>query len=313
MSTPDRQALLDRKNSKLSVRRQCRLLGLARSSVYREPLPTAADDLALMRRIDELYTARPFLGSRRIAAMLGVEAVSVNRKRVQRLMQLMGIAALGPKPRTSAPALGHRIFPYLLRGLAIERSNHVWAADITYIPIGAGFFYLVAVMDWASRAVLSWRLSNTMDVSFCVAALEEALTHYGKPAIFNTDQGSQFTGTTFTGVLQRAGIAISMDGRGRWMDNVFIERLWRSLKYEDVYLKGYADGRELRAGLADWIGFYNERRPHQALDYRAPMAVWRHGGNAATAVDMPLRLDNAHALPTCPQPQQQQQTALITM
>ena len=313
MSTLDRQGMLDRHHPKLSVRRQCSLLGLARSGVYREPSPAAADDLALMRRIDELYTERPFLGSRRIAVMLRADGLGVNRKHVQRLMQLMGIAALGPKPRTSLPALGHRVFPYLLRGLAIERPNHVWAADITYIPLGSGFFYLVAVIDWASRAVLSWRLSNTMDVGFCVAALEEALARYGKPAIFNTDQGSQFTSTAFTGVLERAGIAISMDGRGRWMDNVFIERLWRSLKYEDVYLKGYADGRALRAGLADWIGFYNERRPHQALGYRVPMAVWRAGGSAAPAVDMPLRLDNADALPTCPQPQQQQQTALITM
>jgi putative transposase len=314
MSTPDRQTLLDRHHPKLSVRRQCSLLGLARSRVYREPSPAAAGDLALMRRIDEIYTARPFFGSRRIAATLRADGVGVNRKQVQRLMQLMGIAALGPKPRTSLPAPGHRIFPYLLRGLTIERPNHVWAADITYIPIGAGFFYLVAVIDWASRAVLSWRLSNTMDAVFCVAALEEALARYGNPMIFNTDQGSQFTSTAFTGVLERAGIAISMDGRGRWMDNVFIERLWRSLKYEDVYLKGYADGRELRAGLADWIGFYNEHRPHQALGYRVPMAVWREGGSAAPTVDMPLRLDNADALPTCPQPQQQQQqTALITM
>jgi putative transposase len=189
----------------------------------------------------------------------------------------MGIEALGPKPRTTKPAPGHKIYPYLLRDMPIERPNQVWAADITYIPIGTSFLYLVAVIDWASRAVLAWRLSNTMDSSFCVDALEEALARFGQPEIFNTDQGSQFTGTAFTGVLAAAGIRISMDGRGRWMDNVFIERLWRSLKYEEVYLKGYADGREARAGIGSWIGFYNGRRPHQALGDRPPMAVWRAG------------------------------------
>ena len=221
----------------------------------------------------------------------------------------MGIAALGPKPRTTRPQPGHKIFPYLLRNLTIDRPNQVWAADITYIPIGRGFLYLVAIIDWASRAVLAWRLSNTMDGAFCVAALQEALARYGRPDIFNTDQGSQFTSQAFTDRLQSAGIKISMDGRGRWMDNVFIERLWRSLKYEDVYLKGYSDGREARAGIGEWIAFYNERRLHQALGYRAPMAMWRQGISAVLgqeAVDMPLRLDNALALPTCPQPQQQQ-------
>src|SRR5215470_12315656 len=298
MSVPDRRARLDRAHGVLSVRRQCRLLGLARSGVYRTPAPASDDDLALMRQIDELFTAWPFLGSRRMARLLAHEPMHLSirecevragrpcshRKRVQRLMRLMGIAALGPKPRTSKPAPGHRIFPYLLRGMIIDRPNQVWAADITYIPVGRGFLYLVAVMDWASRAVLSWRLSNTMDVSFCVAALEEALLRFGKPQIFNTDQGSQFTSTAFTGTLQRAGIQISMDGRGRWIDNVFIERLWRSLKHEDVYLKGYADGQELHEGLADWIAFYNNRRPHQALRHRTPMAVWRNGA-AARAVD----------------------------
>jgi putative transposase len=225
-------------------------------------------------------------------------------------MRRMGIVALGPKPRTTKPAPGHRIFPYLLRGMVIDRPNQVWAADITYIPLGRGFLYLVAIIDWASRAVLSWRLSNTMDVSFCVAALEEALARFGTPAIFNTDQGSQFTSAAFTGTLAAAGVRISMDGRGRWMDNVFIERLWRSLKHEDVYLKGYADGREARAGIAAWIAFYNLRRPHQALGNRTPMTVWRDGLTGALgerAVDMALRLDNAHALPTCPQLPQPQQ------
>jgi putative transposase len=227
-------------------------------------------------------------------------------------MRRMGIAALGPKPRTTKPAPGHAIYPYLLRELTIERANQVWAADITYIPIGRGFLYLVAVMDWASRAVLAWRLSNTMDVSFCVSALEEALARFGRPEIFNTDQGSQFTSAAFTGVLTAAGIRISMDGRGRWMDNVFIERLWRSLKHEDVYLNGYGDGQEARAGISEWIGFYNNRRPHQGLDNRAPMAVWRDGVTGALgegAVDMTVRLDNACALPTYPQPLQQPQAA----
>jgi putative transposase len=308
MSLPDRRARLDRDHRVLSIRRQCGLLGLARSGVYRTPAPPDDGDVTLMRRIDELFTAWPFLGSRRMAQMLRADGHAVNRKRVQRLMRQMGIAALGPKPRTSKPAPGHKIFPYLLRGVTIDRPNQVWAADITYIPIGRGFLYLVVIMDWASRAVVSWRLSNTMDVSFCVSALEEALARFGKPEIFNTDQGSQFTSVAFTGTLERAGILISMDGRGRWMDNVFIERLWRSLKHEDVYLKGYADGREARAGISEWIRFYNNTRPHQALDHRTPMAVWADGASGAQAVDM---MDNARALPTCPQLQEQQQTACL--
>jgi putative transposase len=299
MSAPDRRGLLDRADEKLSVRRQCALLGVARSGVYRSKKPANDNDLKLMRRIDELFTAWPFLGSRRMAAMLRAEGLNINRKRVQRLMRKMGIAALFPRPRTTKPAPGHRIYPYLLRNLSIDRPNQVWAADITYIPIGRGFLYLVAVIDWASRAVLAWRLSNTMDVSFCLAALEEALAKFGKPEIFNTDQGSQFTSAAFTCALAAAGVTISMDGRGRWMDNVFIERLWRSLKHEDIYLKGYADGREASAGIASWIAFYNDRRPHQALGYRAPMAVWRD--REAPAVDM---MDNAVALPTYPQQQQ---------
>jgi putative transposase len=312
MSAPDRRAKLDRDHPALSVRRQCTMLGLARSGVYCLPRPANDDDLLLMRRIDELFTRWPFLGSRRMTAMLRAESIPINRKRVQRRMRRMGIAALGPKPRTTKPAPGHRVYPYLVRELTVERANQVWAADITYIPIGRGFLYLVAVLDWASRAVLAWRLSNTMDVAFCVSALEEALARFGRPEIFNTDQGSQFTSAAFTGVLAAAGIRISMDGRGRWMDNVFIERLWRSLKHEDIYLKGYADGQEAGAGIAEWIGFYNARRPHQALANRTPMAVWRDGVTGAfgeTAVDMTLRLDNARALPTYPQPPQQQQAA----
>lgn len=307
MSVPDRRAMLIHGDARLSVRRQCQLLGLARSGVYRPRRATNDNDLGLMRRLDELFTQWPFLGSRRLARMLREEGQSINRKRVQRLMRQMGIAALGLRPRTTKPAPGHKVYPYLLRGLTIDRPNQVWAADITYLPIGRGFLYVVAIMDWASRAVLSWRLSNTMDSTFCVEALEEALARFGRPEIFNTDQGSQFTGAAFTGVLLRAGVRISMDGRGRWLDNVFIERLWRSLKYEDVYLKGYSDGREARAGIGTWIAFYNERRPHQALADRPPMAVWRAAARRdGAAVDMTLvlrtSLDNAGALPTSPQP-----------
>jgi putative transposase len=278
------------------------------------PRPANDADLALARRIDALFMAWPFLGSRRITAMLRTEGITVNRKRVRRLMRRMGIAALGPKPKTTKPAPGHKIFPYLLRDLVIDRPNQVWAADITYLPVGRGFLYVVAIIDWFSRAVLAWRLSNTMDTAFCIDALDEALARFGRPEIFNTDQGSQFTSAAFTGRLADADIRISMDGRGRWLDNVFIERLWRSLKYEEVYLKGYADCREARAGIASWIGFYNGRRPHQALASRTPIAVWREGVTgplAGNAVDMTLRLDDAAASPTCPQRQQQQQTPCV--
>jgi putative transposase len=308
MSAPDRRALVDRDQREPSIRRQCALLGVARSVVYRRARPANNNDLALTRRLDELFTAWPFLGSRRMAAMLRATGHTINRKRVQRLMRKMGIAALGPKPRTTKPAPGHKLFPYLLRNVTIDRPNHVWAADITYIPIGRGFLYLVAVIDWASRAVLAWRLSNTMDTAFCVSALEEALAGFGKPEIFNTDQGSQFTSALFTSTLTAAGVTISMDGRGRWIDNVFIERLWRSLKYEDIYLKGYADGHDAKRGIADWVTFYNHRRPHQALANRTPMTVWRDaitGTLGGGAVDMTLRLDNAGALTTSPQPPQQ--------
>jgi putative transposase len=305
MSTPDRKAKLDMKHKKLSVRRQCVLMALSRSGVFRKPELTN-EDHARMRLIDELYTESPFFGSRRIAF-----ALKLNRKRVQRLMRLMGIEALGPKPSTSKPAPGHKIYPYLLRNLAIERPNQVWATDITYVPLGSGFLYLVAIMDWASRAVLSWRLSNTMDVSFCTEALEEALARFGKPEIFNSDQGSQFTSATFTTILERAGIGISMDGRGRCMDNIFIERLWRSLKHEDIYLKHYADGREARAGISRWFAFYNDRRPHQALGYRTPMSLWRQELRSdERAVDMWTTRphvrwqDHLAALPTGPQPHQ---------
>lgn len=313
MSVADKRAKIERGNTRgeaVSVRRQCELLDLARSGVYRVKAPTPDDDLALMRRIDELHLNLPFYGSRRMTFALNAEGFSVNRKRVQRLMRVMGIEALVPRPGTSKAAPGHKIYPYLLRGVAITEPNHAWAADITYVPMAHGFLYLVTIIDWASRAVLAWRLSNTMDASFCVAALEDALLRHGKPRIFNTDQGAQFTSMAFTTVLQAASIAISMDGRGRFMDNIFIERLWRSIKYEEIHLKSYADGREARAGIGAWMNFYNHRRPHQAMNNKMPMAVWRAGIDAieaaARAVDMPLRLDNAIALTTDPQQQQKQ-------
>jgi putative transposase len=305
MSAPARRAKVDRTAEELSVRRQCVLLNVARSGVYRSKPATAADDLALMRRIDELHLELPFFGSRRMTFELNKEGCGVNRKRVQRLMRVMGIEALVPRPGTSQAAPGHETYPYLLRGVTITEPNHVWASDITYIPMAGGHLYLFAIIDWASRAVLAWRLSNTMDARFCVEALEEALERHGKPRIFNTDQGAQFTSAAFTGKLEAAGIAISMDGRGRFMDNIFIERLWRSIKYEEVHLKAYADGRETRAGIGCWMTFYNSRRPHQALNNQMPIAVWRASMDridaAAKPVDMPLRLDNANALPTYPQ------------
>jgi putative transposase len=305
MSAPARRAKVDRTAEDLSVRRQCVLLNVARSGVYRPKPATAADDLALMRRIDELHLEFPFYGSRRMVFELNKEGRGVNRKRVQRLMRVMGIEALVPRPGTSQAAPGNKIYPYLLRGVTITDPNHVWACDITYIPMASGHLYLAAVIDWASRAVLSWRLSNTMDARFCLDSLEEALERHGKPRIFNTDQGAQFTSAAFTGKLEAAGIAISMDGRGRFMDNIFIERLWRSIKYEEVHLKAYADGREARAGIGSWMTFYNSRRPHQAMNNQMPMNVWRAGMDrieaAARPVDMPLRLDNANALPTYPQ------------
>ena len=311
MSVPARRAKVDRTAENLSVRRQCRLLKVARSAVYRPKPEPSAEDLALMRRIDELYLEKPFYGSRRMTFDLNEEGRGVNRKRVQRLMRLMGLVGLVPRPGTSKAAAGNKIYPYLLRGVAVTEPNHVWASDITYIPMASGFLYLVAIIDWASRAVLGWRLSNTMDSAFCVEALEEALQRHGKPRIFNTDQGAQFTSAAFTGKLEAVGVAISMDGRGRFMDNIFIERLWRSIKYEEVHLKAYADGREARAGIGQWIDFYNHRRPHQAMDNQQPMQVWRDGMEtlraAGGAVDMTLRLDNANALTTYPQQRQKKQ------
>jgi putative transposase len=258
----------------LSVVRQCELLGLPRSTWYYEARPGSAKNLRLMRRIDEEYTAHPFLGSRRMTAVLQRQGQAVNRKRVQRLMRLMGLEAIYPKPRTSMPGGGHKIYPYLLRNLEIMRPNQVWSADITYVPLRRGFLYLVAILDWYSRYVLTWKLSNSLDEVFCVEALEEALAE-ARPEIFNTDQGVQFTGRAFTSRLELASIAISMDGKGRALDNVFVERLWRALKYEEVYLKDYEEVADCRKGLGCYFPFYNHERPHQHLDYRTPWEVYR--------------------------------------
>lgn len=253
-----------------SMRRQCELLGVNRSSLYYEPVGLDAEQLELMRRIDALHLEHPFFGSRMMTRTLKGEGRIVNRKRVQRLMRAMGLESTAPKPRTSKPAPEHPVYPYLLRNLTICRVNQVWASDITYIPMAHGFGHLVAIMDWYSRRVLAWRLSNTLDSRFCVEALHEALERFGCPEIFNTDQGAQFTAEDFTGVLRDRGIAISMDGKGRYIDNIFIERLWRSLKYEEVYLHPYDSLTEARAGIGRYLAFFNDARPHTALGYQTP-------------------------------------------
>lgn len=250
--------------------RQCELLDVCRSSLYYQPKPVSEADLALMRRIDGLHLAHPFLGARRLARMLQREGVKVGRRHLGSLMHLMGIEAIYRKKRTSIAAEGHKIYPYLLENVAIERPNQVWATDITYVPMAQGFAYLVAILDLYSRKVLSFRVSNALTTEFCREALEEALTRYGVPEIFNTDQGSQFTAEDFTQVLLAKGVRVSMDGKGRWVDNVFVERLWRSVKYEDIYLHAYQTMRELKAALACYFEFYNVRRPHQSLEDRTP-------------------------------------------
>ncbi len=277
MSCERRQKIVDTGHPALSVRRQCRILKLQRSTYYYQPIGESAYNLALMKRIDELFMELPFFGSRQMRNVLRDEGHQVGRNRVRRLMRKMGLMAVYQKPRTSQPHPQHKTYPYLLRGKAITRLNQVWCADITYIPMKRGFLYLVAIMDWHSRAVLSWQLSNTMEADFCVAALEEALNRYGVPEMFNTDQGSQFTGCEFTRTLRESGVRISMDGRGRWMDNVMIERLWRSLKYECVYLRELETGSELRQALSWWFDFYNNRRPHRTFDGRKPMEIYQKG------------------------------------
>ena len=258
------------RESEVTIMRQCELLDLCRSSLYYQPQPVCPADLRLMRRIDELHLQYPFFGARRLAKMLQRDGFEIGRRRVGTLMRLMGIEAIYRKKRTSIPGKGHRIYPYLLSNLAIERPNQVWATDITYLPMARGFAYLVAILDLYSRKVLAWRVSNAMTTDFCIEAVQEALTRYGAPEIFNTDQGSQFTDEAFTTQLQCKGVRVSMDGKGRWIDNVFVERLWRSVKYEDIYLHAYETVRELKAALARYFSFYNSLRPHQNLEYRTP-------------------------------------------
>ncbi|MEC7299868.1 MULTISPECIES: IS3 family transposase [unclassified Sulfitobacter] len=268
-SAAERKKMIDR-NAKLSLSRQAMVLGISRGSIYYQPQPVGEADLKLMHRIDQLHMEFPFAGSRMLKGLLVQEGHTVGRLHVATLMKRMGIEALYRKPNTSKPTPGHKVYPYLLRNLTITRPNHVWAMDITYIPMARGFIYLAAVVDWATRRVLSWRVSITLDAGFCIEALEEALAKYGQPEIFNSDQGSQFTSTDFIKVLAARQIKISMDGKGAWRDNVFVERLWRSIKYEEVYLRAYSSVSEARTGIGRYIGFYNGRRPHSSLDGRTP-------------------------------------------
>jgi putative transposase len=265
----ERKAMIDRSHD-LPLTRQAEALGISRGSLYYQPQPVSEADLAVMRRMDELHLDYPFAGSRMLRDLLAAEGFTVGRLHVATLMKRMGIEAIYRKPNTSKPAPGHTIYPYLLRKLPVTRPNQVWAMDITYIPMARGFVYLAAVVDWFSRRVLSWRLSITLEAVFCIEAVEEALARYGRPEIFNTDQGSQFTSTAFTKVLLKHEIAISMDGKGAWRDNVFVERLWRSIKYEEIYLKAYDSVSEARASIARYLAFYNGRRPHTSLDRKTP-------------------------------------------
>jgi len=271
---PIQRRALVRNDSPLSVRRQCALLSLHRSTAYYEPAAVAREDLAIMRLLDEEYTRHPFYGSRKMQRWLRRQGQVVNRKRVQRLMRLMGIDGLNPRGATSRPHPKHKKYPYLLRTLDVVRANQVWATDITYIPMAHGFVYLIAIVDWFSRRVLAWRLSNTLDTTFCIEALDEALRRWGTPDIFNTDQGAQFTADDFLDVLRSKGVEISMDGKGRWMDNVFVERLWRSVKYEEVYLHAYPDVAEAKRGIGRYLDFFNDERPHQALGYSTPSEIY---------------------------------------
>jgi putative transposase len=269
--------LVEPNHTKISVRRQCQLLGLNRASFYYEPAQETAENLRLMQLIDERYTAHPSHGSRRMSVWLNKDkGEEVNRKRVQRLMRVMGLEAIYPKPNLSASGRDHRVYPYLLRHVRIDRPDQVWSTDITYVPLPGGFMYLAAVIDWFSRYVLAWRLSNTLDGDFCLEMLEEALGR-GKPEVFNTDQGVQFTASAWTSRLEKCGVKVSMDGKGRCLDNVFVERLWRTVKHEDIYIRGYEDVAGLRKGLIEFFPFYNEERRHQSLEYRTPGDVYRSG------------------------------------
>jgi putative transposase len=276
-SIEDRRPVVELAHSEISVRRQCELLGVNRASLYYQPVSESKENLLLMRLLDEQYTRTPFYGSRRMRAWLRGQGYTVNRKRLARLMRLIGIEAIYQKPKLTQPSEGHKIYPYLLEGVELNRINQVWSTDITYIRMAHGFVYLVAVMDWYSRFVLSWALSVTVELPFCIEALEKAL-RWGRPEIFNSDQGSQFTSEKFTGVLEGRGVAVSMDGRGRCLDNIFIERLWRSLKYEEVYLRDYRLVPEARAGIGRYFQFYNYERPHQSLKYRTPADLYRSRG-----------------------------------
>ena len=276
----------------LSIARQCELVSISRASFYYEPTGETPLNLTLMRLIDGQFLETPFYGTRQMARHLRRQGYVVGRKRVRRLMARMGLAAIYQKPRTSDPHPAHPVYKYLLRGLAIDRPNQVWCADITYIPMRRGFLYLVAIMDWASRKVLAWRLSNTMEADFCIEVLQEALARFGAPEIFNTDQGSQFTSPRFTEMLKDAGVRISMDGRGRWMDNVFIERLWRSLKYECVYLHAFETGSELRAGLDRWIAYYNAHRPHSGIAGQTPHEAYYRNAPTLSPGHAPVTMSN---------------------
>ncbi len=266
--------MIDRRLRRLSLARQCALLGLNRSGIYYRPKAVPAGDLAMTRLLDKMHLKAPFYGSRKMTACLRREGHVVNRKRIRRLMRRMGLQTIYRRPRTTVPHPGHRVFPYLLRGVAVTRPNQVWAADITYVPMARGFMYLVAIIDWHSRKVLAHRVSNTMEAGFCVEALREALAKHGGPEVFNTDQGSQFTSSAFTGVLEGAGAKISMDGKGRCYDNIFIERLWRTVKYEYLYLHAFEGGGSLRAGLRAWVAWYNRQRLHQGLKYKTPDEIY---------------------------------------
>ena len=279
MSLAQRRKMVDREHPSLSMTRQCALLGVSRSGLYYRSRGTSEEDLALMQAMDRQYLETPFYGSRRMRVWLERQGMVVGRKRVQRLMRIMGLRAIYRGPGTSRPAPEHRVFPYLLRNVQITQPNQVWATDIAYLPMARGFLYLVAIMDWHSRYVVSWRLSNTLEADFCIEALQEALDQ-GQPEVFNTDQDSQFTSGGFIHVLQEHGVKISMDGKGRYTDNIFVERLWRTVKYEEVYLKAYTSASEARRELGDYFRFYNNQRPHQALGYRTPAEVFHQVRNA---------------------------------
>ncbi len=272
-SIKEKRKLVDRGFADISIRRQCELLGISRSGLYYDPFPECEDNLNLMRLIDEKYTKTPVFGSRRITALLQREGMEINRKRIQRLMRVMGLEGVQIKKTKRCQKTEHKIYPYLLKGVDVVCSDQVWSTDITYIPMRNGFMYLTAIMDWHSRYVLEWKISNTLDGWFCREALKNALSK-GKPDIFNTDQGSQYTSSKFTKILEKREIKVSMDGRGRAFDNIFIERLWRSVKYEDIYLKNYETGKELYQGIGEYFDFYNRERPHQSLDYRTPIEVY---------------------------------------